>query len=178
MRKFAPLLGAVLGVVLLASTQSALAGPSMDRVPDSQLASYRAIAQQFESPKAAEHAGYQEISDLAGIFCIADPAGTGAMGVHWVNFRLLFDHQLDPSAPEAIVYEPRPDGTYHLVALEYIVFQADFANAPQLFPGHDFMATGAPNRFGLDAFWSQHVWVGKGNPNGNLAMWNPAVHCS
>jgi hypothetical protein len=182
MRISTKLLAALTGVLVLAVAPNAVAAPSMsmsmrDWVPENALTSYRALAGQFDSPAAAEAAGYTKISDKAGIFCIADPAGSGAMGVHWVNFNLLFDHQLNPGAPEAIVYEPRPDGSYHLVALEYIVFQADFAQAPALFAGHPFMSTGADNRFGLDAYYSQHVWVGKGNPLGNLSMWNPAVHC-
>ena len=40
-----------------------------------------------------------------------------------------------------------------------------------------FLPSGGDNRFGLPAYYSQHIWVGKGNPAGNLAMWNPAVHC-
>lgn len=182
MRGFSKACAAILGAVVLASgAASAIAAPpSMrDSVPDSQLTSYRALAKQFASPAAAEAAGYTKISDLAGIFCIADPAGSGAMGVHWVNLGLLLDGgQLDPNQPEAIVYEPRADG-YHLVALEYIVIQADWGpTPPELFAGHPFMSTDAPNRFGLPAYYSQHVWVGKGNPLGNLSMWNPAVHCS
>jgi hypothetical protein len=99
------------------------------------------------------------------------------MGVHFANMDRLFDGVIDASRPEAAVYEPRPNGTLHLVAFEYIVFQSQVSQPPELFPGHPFMATGADNRFGLPAYYSQHVWVGKGNPLGNLSMWNPAVHC-
>ena len=99
-RGFSKALAAIVGAVVLATGPSAIAAPpSMrDSVPDSQLTSYRALAKQFASPAAAEAAGYTKISDLAGIFCIADPAGSGAMGVHWVNLSLLFDGgQLDPT---------------------------------------------------------------------------------
>jgi len=180
MRKTQITIAALLGAAALVITPSAYAAGGMDRewVPGSALASYRAVAAQFADPAAAESAGYGEIHDLAGIFCIADPAGTGAMGYHWVNGENLFDGQLDPNDPEAIVYERHPDGSFHLVALEYIVTQDAWGpTPPELFPGHPFMATGADNRFGLPAYYSQHVWVGKGNPSGNLAMWNPAVHC-
>jgi hypothetical protein len=176
----AAILGVAALVIAVAATPSASATRGMDRewVPGSALVPYRAVAAQFADPAAAEAAGYVEIHDLAGIFCIADPAGSGAMGYHWVNVDNLFDGRLDRNDPEAIVYEQHPDGSFHLVALEYIVTQDAWGpDAPELFPGHMFMSTGADNRFGLPAYYSQHVWVGKGNPAGNLAMWNPAVHC-
>lgn len=180
MRTVRMAIAALLGVAALVSTPSAFAATGMGRewVPGAALAPYRAVAAQFADTAAAEEAGYGLIHDLANIYCIADPAGTGAMGYHWVNIDNLFDGQLDPNDPEAIVYERHPDGSYHLVALEYIVTQEAWGpTPPELFPGHPFMSTGENNRFGLPAYYSQHVWVGKGNPAGNLAMWNPAVHC-
>jgi hypothetical protein len=121
------------------------------------------------------------ITDNAGISCIADPGGTGAMGIHYLDAGILFDGVIDPGQPEAVVYAPSPNGSLHLVALEYIVekaaWDATHSSAPELFPGHPFDETSAPNRFDLPPFYSQHVWVGRGNPLGNLMMWNPAVHC-
>jgi hypothetical protein len=178
MRRLVTLLAAAAAVLSL-PTVTATADPAMRmNVPGNELAPYRAVAAQFSDPQAALDAGYVPITDNAGISCIADPAGSGAMGVHYVNVGRLLDGTLDPDQPEAVVYEPRADGRLHLVALEYIVVQADFgATAPEFFAGHPFDATGTPNRFDLPAFWSQHVWVAKGNPLGDLAMWNPNVHC-
>jgi hypothetical protein len=34
-----------------------------------------------------------------------------------------------------------------------------------------------PNRFGLDAFYTLHVWAWKDNPNGTFGNWNPNVSC-
>jgi hypothetical protein len=48
---------------------------------------------------------------------------------------------------------------------------------PQLFRNAPFDLTAAPNRYGLAAFYSQHVWLWKANPAGVLAMWNPRVVC-
>jgi hypothetical protein len=165
--------------VMAGGFTAASASPAMGRewVPESALTSYRAVALAHPTPDSLG-ADWFKVADLAGITCIADPAGSGAMGVHFANLARLTDGQLDPAAPEAFVYEQRPDGTFHVVALEYIVFQDQWGSTPpEFFPGHPFMATPAGNRFGLPAFYSQHVWVGKGNPLGNLAMWNPAVHC-
>jgi hypothetical protein len=179
MRTLIRLVASLVGFTALAVGSSAAAAPSMSRewVPASALTPYRALTAAYADPSALGD-GWVEVADLAGITCIADPAGSGAMGVHFANLDRLFDGVIDPSQPEAAVYEPRPNGTLHLVAFEYIVFQSQVSQAPELFPGHPFMATGANNRFGLPAYYSQHVWVGKGNPLGNLAMWNPAVHCS
>jgi hypothetical protein len=169
----------VAAVSIMLVAPSAHAATSMrDWVPENQLAPYRAMAAQYADPSQLG-SGWGEVIDENGISCIADPAGTGAMGIHFANGARVTDGVIDASQPEAAVYEPRADGSLHLVAFEYIVFVGDFGNTPpELFPGHPFMYTGAPNRFRLPAFWSQHVWIGKGNPNGNLAMWNPNVKCS
>ena len=184
MRLFAALAAAAAGLAVLAIAPPAHAGTSMPRdwVPESQLTPYRAIAAGLAGVATDPSSNYGLVTDLSGISCIADPAGSGAMGYHYANIGLIFDGGvLDPSAPEAVVYAPTQAGNQQVVALEYIIPQAEWdashASAPELFAGHPFMLTPAGNRFGLPAFYSQHVWVGRGNPNGNLAMWNPAVHC-
>jgi len=67
------------------------------------------------------------------------------------------------------------------VALEYIVFKADWeaaghASPPVLF-GRQFDFTAAPNRYGLPPFYSLHAWIWKPNPSGLLFAWNPDVNC-
>lgn len=178
MRRLAGLVAGLTAFAALLTAPAVLAAASMrDWVPENQLMPYRALTAQFADPTQLAP-GWAEVIDVNGISCIADPAGSGAMGIHFANADRILDGTIDPSRPEAAVYEPHPDGSLHLVAFEYIVFASDWGStAPELFPGHPFMFTDAPNRFGLPPFWSQHVWIGKGNPNGNLAMWNPAVHC-
>jgi hypothetical protein len=34
-----------------------------------------------------------------------------------------------------------------------------------------------PNRFGLKAFYTLHVWAWKENPNGAFVNWHPEVSC-
>ncbi len=131
----------------------------------------------FEQAKAA---GYTvEVADLAGITCIEDPGGTGAMGVHMLNPALLFDGgAIDADEPELLVYEPRNDGTLKLVALEYLVFKGDFGpGRPSLF-GQEFASIPAMNRYGIPESWALHAWIWKPNPNGVLAPYNPRVDCS
>ena len=104
--------------------------------------------------------------------CMDSPEG--GMGFHYVNTDLL-DAELDVRRPEALMYEPGPDGQLRLVGLEYVVPQGDWTspNPPRLF-GRDF----TPNQFGL---WALHVWIWKHNPdteNGIFADWNPNVSCA
>ena len=35
----------------------------------------------------------------------------------------------------------------------------------------------SPNRFGLPAFYTLHVWAWKHNPNGTFVNWHPNVSC-
>ena len=91
--------------------------------------------------------------------------GVGAMGQHYVNGDLVADPHLDPLHPEVLVYEPMPNGTSRLVALEYVVLQADwhaaFGNTtPRLF-GQELEAIPAGNRYGLPPFFELHVWLWK-----------------
>jgi hypothetical protein len=178
MRRFAAIAGPLVAIALLVGTAPAVAAPMSDResVSGSALKAYRAMAKPY---KHTAPTGYGAITDNQGISCIADPAGTGAMGIHYLNGDELFDGEIDADQPEAYVYAPGPHGK--LVALEYLVIKEvwddSHSGPPELFAGHPFMETGAPNRFDLPPYYSQHVWIGRGNPNGNLAMWNPAVHC-
>jgi hypothetical protein len=56
-------------------------------------------------------------------------------------------------------------------------WDAHHASPPQLFRNAPFDVTSAPNRYGLDPFYSQHVWIWRPNPAGVLSMWNPRVSC-
>ena len=136
-----------------------------------------ATARFHDLDKAIE-AGYSfRLFDLAGIDCIASP-GQGAMGVHMVNGSLL-DGTIDATAPEALVYEPKADGSLKLVALEYVVFQSAWTGSgkPSLF-GQEFDVVPAGNRYGLPPFYALHAWIWKPNPSGTLFAWNPNVDCS
>ena len=104
----------------------------------------------------------------------------GGMGIHWANSTLVGDPAIVANRPEALVYAPTHDGTLRLAAVEYVVIKsawdATHTSPPKLF-GHTFNLTGEPNRFGLPAFYSLHVWAWKHNPAGTFEMWNPRVIC-
>ena len=131
----------------------------------------------------AEAAGYARLPAPAPLHeCIDtdvdldDRDGKPAMGIHWVNGALL-DGTVDVRKPEVLVYEPKRNGKLQLVALEYVVFEADWGAhgtrpAPKLF-GQEFMYVAAPNRYDLPAFYALHAWVWKNNPDGVLEADEP-----
>jgi hypothetical protein len=130
-------------------------------------------------PTAALAAGYELLTDAAGTACIDQP-GAGAMGVHFVKGALVQSGTLDPTRPQALVYDVQSDGQLHLAAVEYVVFQSawDTAHpAPPTMFGQQFMLNPAENRFGLPAFYSLHAWIWKDNPSGTFESWNPQVGC-
>jgi hypothetical protein len=94
------------------------------------------------------------------------------MGIHYVNGALIDDPKIDMSKPEAVMYEPKPDGSLELVAVEYITHEG-----PAALEGQLFSFVGAPNRYGLPAFYELHVWAWRANPTGTFADMNPNVSC-
>jgi hypothetical protein len=60
------------------------------------------------------------------------------------------------------------------------VGDAGGANHPGVTPqlmGQIFHYFEAPNRFGLPAFYTLHVWAWKENPKGAFVNWHPNVSC-
>jgi hypothetical protein len=109
-------------------------------------------------------------------------AGTdhGAMGVHYVNGTLLQNLTLDPSQPQALIYEP-DDGKMTLVGVEFILDSASWLaannNTPPVLDGQVFNFVGAPNRFHIKSFFELHVWAWRDNPQGAFVDWNNYVTC-
>lgn len=121
----------------------------------------------------AQQAGYDVVvgDPTDGHTCLSDPH-LGAMGVHYLNPALV-DDTVIATKPEIMIYEPQQDGSMEFVAVEYII--------PYSIRGAD---QPAPTLFGVafqknETFqlWGLHVWVGRNNPSGLFAMWNPDVTC-
>ena len=139
------------------------------------IASVRAATEKYHSVDAA-------VADHYGPFyeCTDENSGLGAMGQHYVNLDLVLDKVIDPLTPEAVIYEPKPDGSYRLVGVEYVVFQGDWDpahDAPPALFGRTFKLVPSPNRYGLDPFYQLHVWLWRPNPSGMFNDWNPKVSC-
>jgi hypothetical protein len=107
----------------------------------------------------------------APIPCVSGVEG-GAMGIHYVNGARIEDGVVDLGKPEAVMYEPKADGSLELVAVEYIT-----TKGPAELDGHLFSFTNAPNRYGLPPFYELHVWAWRANPTGTFADMNPNVSC-
>ena len=127
--------------------------------------SVREANARFADVAIATKEGYAPIPCVSGI-------EGGAMGVHYVNGDLINDEVIDIARPEAVMYEPQPDGSMELIAVEYIT-----PKGPAELGGHLFSFTNAPNRYGLPAFYELHVWAWRQNPTGAFADMNPDVSC-
>ena len=125
----------------------------------------RAANARFNDVSVAVAEGYAPIPCASGV-------DGGAMGVHYVNGEYLKDEVPDIKRPQAVMYEPLPDGKMGLVAVEYIA-----SKGPASLEGQLFSFTGAPNRYGLGPFYELHVWAWKANPRGAFADMNPNVTC-
>lgn len=148
--------------------------------PAGDEAAARAGTARYHNLGTAMNEGYGLFTDAAGIACIDNPAG--GMGIHYANISVVVDGAVNAGTPEALVYEPQPNGRLRLVAVEYVVFQdawdANHASPPSLF-GEEFEAVGSNNRYGLPPFYELHAWLWKHNPNGTFGQdWNPRVSCA
>ena len=120
--------------------------------------------------------------DYALIFGCVSGGDFGAMGMHFLNGSLLHDGEVNVDYPEILLYEPLPNGRLRLTGADYLVDVAewnanpDHKGPPELM-GQLFHLFDSPNRFGLDPFYTLHVWAWKDNPNGTFTNWNPNVSC-
>jgi len=158
------------------------------------LAQVREATARFHDLDAATAAGYTVWSPdpfASNASCPSSPEGN--MGYHRVNVSLrggaanptAGDAVVDPLQPEMLLYEKRPDGTVHLVGVEYLVFRAAWervngagATPPEVF-GQPLLASthtfpGNPNPI---PHYELHVWLWTSNPLGMFYPWNPTVSC-
>ena len=128
--------------------------------------------------KDVEVAENEEYHLLFG--CVSGP-DVGAMGLHYVNLPLVMDGELDPAHPEIILYEPTPSGRLKITGADFLVLADAWddkhpGDPPQLM-GQLFHRFEAPNRFGLPAFYTLHVWAWKDSPTGTFVNWHTNVSC-
>ncbi len=141
----------------------------------------RESTERFKNVSVAEGEGYKLVFG-----CVTGP-DAGAMGLHFLKQEFLnsppmtANGDIDPRRPQIVIYEPTPDGDLQITGADYLIF-ADFwdkahpGNPPQLM-GQLFHYFESPNRFGLPAFYTLHVWAWKENPNGAFVNWHPNVSC-
>jgi hypothetical protein len=148
----------------------------LTRAQGALLKMVRDNTERFKDVAVAEAEGY---SLLFG--CVSGP-DSGAMGLHYVNLSLVAAGVVDATRPQIVIYEPMPDGHLQLIGADFLVIASDWdkahpgQGAPQLM-GQLFHYFESPNRFGLPAFYTLHVWAWKDNPNGAFVNWHPNVSC-
>jgi hypothetical protein len=134
----------------------------------------RQSTERFKDVSVAEAEGY-----ALQFGCVSGP-DSGAMGLHYVNGALVNQGTLDPTKPQIVIYEATPQGGLRLIGADFIVL-ADAWDKKKLGPpelmGQLFHYFEFPNRFGLPAFYTLHVWAWKENPNGAFVNWHPKVSC-
>jgi hypothetical protein len=135
----------------------------------------REWTERFQNVKVAESEGYRlEFGCVSG-------DDFGAMGLHYVNDALVGNGIVDVTHPQIILYEALPNGRLKLTGADYLVLaEAWDAKHPGVTPrlmGQIFHYFPSPNRFGLPAFYTLHVWAWKENPKGAFVNWHPNVSC-
>jgi hypothetical protein len=135
----------------------------------------REATARFHDVEVAKREGY------GLLFGCVSGGDTGAMGLHFVNLALVGDPALDPTRPEIVIYEPRPNGQVRLIGADFLVFKADWdalhPNEPPQIMGQLLHLFESPNRFGLPDFYTLHVWAWKDNPTGAFVNWHSKVSC-
>jgi hypothetical protein len=133
-----------------------------------------------ESTERFRDVGVAEAEGYGLLFGCVSGDDSGAMGMHFVNGSLIGDDVLDPTRPEIVIYEPTANGRLRLIGANFLVL-SDVGDskhdAPPQLMGQLFHLFEAPNRFGLPAFYTLHVWAWKENPTGTFVNWHSRVSC-
>jgi hypothetical protein len=175
----------------LAALLVSLASPAIALGQDDQSAKLVQIVQgataKYINVNNATAAGYGPV-----LGCVSG-SDHGAMGIHYVNGGLLTGEtllgngQLDPTRPQALIYEPQSNGEMKLVGVEFIILASALpAGAAPEVDGHLMLyidgptaarPDATPNRYGLPALFEMHVWAWRDNPQGSFVDWNNQVTC-
>ena len=102
----------------------------------------------------------------------AEEEGGEIMPIPYAHLGRLTDGRIDPSLPDALLFEPRADGRMTLVGVELAIPFAQWtAPGPSTFLGVELGREEALGVYGV------HVWIWSHNPEGMFAEANPRVTC-
>lgn len=157
----------LLAAGLLAACGADRPAASTDRVT-AAIDSVRAATATYHDLSAAAADGYIAITP-----CWYHGPNGGAMGYHYGRPDLIEDVAVELLRPEALMYEPKPDGTMEFVGVEYIVPIAAWQGPqPPSLLGREFFRDEGLGLFTL------HIWHVRENPQGAFSSWNPNVTCA
>ena len=185
-------LAALLSLLSIAAgCSSTSAEPTLDQV--------RAGADRYRDVRVAIAEGYTTDNKCVTAEMLGFPEEQGAMGLHYVRRDLLglpgkpkgriagTGTYTDFSKPAMLVYEPQPDGSLELVAVENLVFkkawEAAGNDSPPGFRGNPYLLledkpeTSLDEAHNFEAHYELHAWVFRDNPLGRFAAFNPNVTC-
>jgi hypothetical protein len=135
----------------------------------------RDSTERFKDVKVAEAEGY------ALQFGCVSGDDFGAMGLHYIKGAFVKSGVLDATKPQIVIYEAMPNGSLRLIGADYLLladaWDKTHSGPPELM-GQSFHLFTTPNRFGLPAFYTLHVWAWKDNPMGAFVNWHPNVSCA
>jgi hypothetical protein len=156
------------------TAQSSEMTPEQQGNASALIKAVRDSTERFKNVSVAMAAGYAlQFGCVSGDY-------SGAMGLHYVNGDLVNSGIIDATRPQIVIYEPQPDGSLKLIGADFLVmangWNANHSGPPELM-GQLFHLFDAPNRFGLPAFYTLHVWAWKDNPQGAFVNWHPNVSC-
>ena len=103
--------------------------------------------------------------------CISD-SSQGTMGFHHLN-RSHVDEKVEVEKPEFLLYERKPDGSYVLNAVEYIIPYRAWPkdSVPPRLLGRQMLKSDVLQ------YWYLHLWILTPNQSGLFADWNRDVRC-
>ena len=185
-----PLALSCFAVVLIPVSPTPARAQGHDTHAGSVSESRKPTREQNELVKAVQDATrrFKSVSSVEGpgggfnlMFGCVSGGDFGAMGLHYVNLSLV-DGNVNPMEPEIILFEPVPGGRIRITGADFLVPVAAWeashpGEGPPQLMGQLFHLFESPNRFGLDTFYTLHVWAWKDNPNGTFVNWNPNVSC-
>lgn len=168
-------------------------------IPAKDLDAIRAATVKYKDLAVAEAEGYVLPMDM----CVTSadeglPRQLGGMGLHYVRPDLLGITGMEPRVngvgthtdflrPSVLIYEPQPDGSQELVAIENLVWadawhKAGNKGAPS-FHGYDYYymhdnpETEVDEAHGFEPHYELHFWLYRDNPSGMFAPFNPGASC-
>jgi hypothetical protein len=147
--------------------QAGLRAPAASVEVNTAIAELRRVTAPYHDVRAAVADGFFPVFAS----CEARE-GEVPIAIPYAHLDRLLDGVLDPSLPDALLYEPGIDGQLKLVGVEMVLpYPFWTAAEPPRFLGVPLQREDELGVFGL------HIWIWRHSPNGMFSIDNPRVSC-